>query len=75
MFAVRWLLGVVGSPKNGRTREVSLNPRTVAAFAAHPRLLGCTVVFNNEDGSRLRRQQGKRQLSRAVVRSGSATRT
>lgn len=64
--------GVVGSPKNGRTREVPLNPRTVAALAAHPRRLGCKAVFNNGDGSRLRRHQGKRQLSRAVVRSGIA---
>ncbi|MEM6296111.1 MAG: site-specific integrase, partial [Myxococcota bacterium] len=62
--------GKVGTPKNGRAREVSLSQTAVAALVRHRHLN--KLVFCNPDGSMLTRHQGKKQLSKAVRLSGIA---
>ncbi len=61
--------GVVDTPKNGRTREIPLNDRTIAGLKAHRHLRG-PLVFCNDDGSMLTKNRCKWPLRRAQRKAG-----
>lgn len=65
-------LGKVGTPKNGKVREVPLSEET-AAMMRRARHLRGPWVFCTADGERLQRSQSKHPLYRAWRRSGLAT--
>ncbi len=55
--------GVVGTPKSGRNREIPLNSRVLAELRRFRHLRG-PLVFCNEDGSLLTKNQCRRPLRR-----------
>ena len=60
----------VGTPKTKSSRrDVPLSPQALAELKEHRHLRG-EFVFCNEDGSMLRKEQGKRQLWHACKRAG-----
>ena len=59
----------MGSPKNGRTREVALSPETVAKLKEHRHLRG-ELVFCFETGRALTENELRRPLYRACRRAG-----
>jgi integrase len=59
----------MGSPKNGRNRELPLSEDALRALKAHRHLRG-DFVFCNEDGSMLTKEQCKWPLWRACKRAG-----
>ncbi len=64
-------LGVVGTPKSGRCREVPLNETALAALREHRHLRG-PLVFCTDDGTMLTYDEAKGPLRRARARSGVA---
>ena len=60
---------VVGTPKGGRQREVPLAPSVVDALKGWRHLRG-PLVFCNDDGSMLTKEQCKWPLKRAQRRAG-----
>lgn len=60
--------GIVGTPKNGRSREVPLSDEAAAALREHPRR--GELVFCSPDGSMLSRGATKWPLRRALKRAG-----
>src|SRR5215472_14600564 len=61
--------GQVGSPKNGRSREVPLSDETVRILKAHRHLRG-ELVFCDERGESLAYEAGRDPLRRACRRAG-----
>jgi integrase len=61
--------GIVGTPKSGRAREVPLNDTALAVLKEHRHLRG-PLVFCNDDGSMLTKNEAKGPLRRARVRAG-----
>ncbi|MCR9161693.1 MAG: tyrosine-type recombinase/integrase [Nannocystaceae bacterium] len=61
--------GVLGTPKSGRNRQIDLNSRVVAALRSHRHLRG-PLVFCNEDGSMLTKNQCRRPLRKLQRRAG-----
>jgi integrase len=61
--------GQVGSPKNGRSREVPLSDETVRVLKAHRHLRG-ELVFCDERGESLAYEAGRDPLRRACRRAG-----
>jgi len=61
--------GHIGSPKNGRIREITLNPVVLDALRKH-RHLRSELVFCNEKGEHLTDSQCKRPLYAACRRAG-----
>lgn len=59
--------GVVGTPKNGRTREVPLSEEAAEALRTHPRR--GDLVFCADDGAMLTRGATKWPLRRALARA------
>ncbi len=64
-------LGLVGTPKSGRCREVPLNETALAALREHRHLRG-PLVFCSDDGRMLTNDEAKGPLRRARARSGVA---
>lgn len=60
---------IVGTPKNGRTREVPLSGDAVRVLRAHRHLRG-ELVFCREDGSMLTKEECKHPLWRTCRRAG-----
>jgi integrase len=60
--------GVVGTPKNGRSREVGLSKQALAALREHPRR--GALVFSAEDGSMLPRGATKWPLWSSAKAAG-----
>lgn len=60
--------GVVGTPKNGRSREVGLSKQPLAALRGHPRR--GALVFSAEDGSMLPRGATKWPLWSSAKAAG-----
>ncbi len=63
------VLGIVGTPKSGRSREVALSEQAVAALKGHRHLRG-ELVFCKMDGRALARSECKWPLWRAAQRAG-----
>ncbi len=61
--------GQVGSPKNGRSREIPLSEATVRLLKAHRHLQG-DLVFCDERGGSLAYEAGREPLRRACRRAG-----
>lgn len=61
--------GRVGTPKNGKKREVPLGNEVLAALKSHRHLKG-ELVFSNPDGSAFGKEQCKHPLWRACKRAG-----
>lgn len=61
--------GVVGTPKNGRSRVIPLSRETVQALRQHRHLRG-EVVFCQDDGALLTKEMCKHPLWRACKRAG-----
>ena len=61
--------GIIGTPKNGRTREIPLSREALAALKAHRHLRG-SLVFCNADGKLLKKEGCKWPLWRACKRAG-----
>lgn len=61
--------GIVGTPKNGRTREIPLNRRALAVLKGHRHLRG-PLVFCAEDGRMLTKNECKWPLKRAQRKAG-----
>jgi integrase len=61
--------GVVGSPKNGKTRPIPLSPETVQLLKRHRHLRG-DLVFSAADGRMLVKTECKHPLWRACRRAG-----
>ena len=61
--------GIVGTPKSGRAREVPLNETALAILKEHRHLRG-PLVFCNDDGAMLTKNEAKGPLRRARVRAG-----
>ncbi len=61
--------GIVGTPKNGRTREIPLSKEALAAFKTHRHLRG-PRVFCNAEGELLKKEGCKWPLWRACKRAG-----
>lgn len=61
--------GIVGTPKSGRSREVALNDTALAVLKDHRHLRG-PLVFCNDDGSMLTKNEAKGPLRRARIRAG-----
>jgi integrase len=61
--------GIIGTPKNGRTREIPLSKEALAAFKAHRHLRG-SLVFCNGEGGLLKKEGCKWPLWRACKRAG-----
>jgi integrase len=64
-----WWRGKLGSPKNGREREVPLSSQVVEGLKAHRHLRG-EYVFCREDGAIMSRTIAWRVLKRACKRAG-----
>ena len=60
--------GVVGTPKNGRSREVALSQQAAAALAAHPRR--SLLVFSDPEGKMLTKGATNAPLANALKRAG-----
>lgn len=61
--------GVVGTPKSGKGREIPLNGPTLETLKGHRHLRG-PLVFCNEDGSMLTKNQCRCPLRRLQQRAG-----
>jgi integrase len=61
--------GRIGTPKNGRTREIPLSPQAVRALKEHRHLKG-ELVFSQPDGRLLTKGECKHPLWRACRRAG-----
>ncbi|HVY29853.1 MAG TPA: tyrosine-type recombinase/integrase [Polyangiaceae bacterium] len=61
--------GIIGTPKNGRSREVPLSDQALAALKGHRHLRG-ELVFCGEDGRLLNRGECKWPLWRACQKAG-----
>lgn len=59
----------VGTPKNGRTREIPLGHEVLAALKAHRHLKG-ELVFSGKGGSMYRKNMTKHPLWRACRKAG-----
>lgn len=59
--------GIVGTPKNGRSREVALSQQATAALAAHPRR--SLLVFSDSEGRMLTKGATKAPLANALKRA------
>jgi integrase len=60
--------GIVGTPKNGRSREVALSQQAIAALEAHPRR--SLLVFSDSEGKMLTKGATKAPLAHALKRAG-----
>lgn len=60
--------GIVGTPKNGRSREVALSQQATAALEAHPRR--SLLVFSDPEGKMLTKGVTKAPLAHALKRAG-----
>lgn len=60
--------GIVGTPKNGRSREVALSQQATAVLAAHPRR--SLLVFSDREGKMLTKGATKAPLATALKRAG-----
>ena len=60
---------IVGTPKNGRTRELPLSQKALQVMKAHRHMRG-DQVFCNPDGSMYTKEQCKHPLWRACKRAG-----
>jgi len=60
--------GIVGTPKNGRSREVALSQQAIAALEAHPRR--GLLVFSDPQGKMLTKGATKAPLAHALKRAG-----
>jgi len=60
--------GIIGTPKNGRSREVALSQQATAALEAHPRR--SLLVFSDADGKMLTKGATKAPLANALKRAG-----
>jgi integrase len=61
--------GIIGTPKNGRSREVPLSDQALAALKSHRHLRG-ELVFCGETGRLLNRGECKWPLWRACQKAG-----
>lgn len=61
--------GQIGTPKNGRSREVPLSAEAIKVLKAHRHLRG-ELVFCNADGGLLKKSECKWPLWRACKRAG-----
>ena len=59
--------GIVGTPKNGRSREVALSQQATAALQAHPRR--SLLVFSDAEGKMLTKGATKAPLANALKRA------
>jgi integrase len=59
--------GIVGTPKNGRSREVALSQQATAALEAHPRR--SLLVFSDPEGKMLTKGATKAPLANALKRA------
>ncbi len=59
--------GIVGTPKNGRSREVALSQQATAALEAHPRR--SLLVFSDSEGKMLTKGATKAPLANALKRA------
>jgi integrase len=60
--------GIVGTPKNGRSREVALSQQAIAVLQAHPRR--SLLVFSDPQGKMLTKGATKAPLENALKRAG-----
>lgn len=60
--------GIVGTPKNGRSREVALSQQARAALEAHARR--SLLVFSDSEGRMLTKGAMKAPLANALKRAG-----